>query len=81
MLHNDPQNGNLIVKSGYISPKIINRFVQTHMEEQMEAFSIKDKILFPKFVIKLASKSHTKNESRIYFSKESMIADLMSFWG
>ncbi len=43
---------------------------------------IEDKILFPKYVIKLAGKSsNTKNEIRVYYSKDSLMADLMSYWG
>ena len=37
--------------------------------------------MFPKYVIKLAQKNHTKNDIRIYYSKDSLIADLMSYWG
>jgi len=37
--------------------------------------------MFPKYVIKLAQKNHTKNDIRIYYSRDSLIADLMSYWG
>lgn len=43
--------------------------------------NIESRLLYPKFVIKLASKSSTKNELKIYFSKEALLADLMNFWG
>ncbi len=37
--------------------------------------------MFPKFVIRMASKDYTKNDTRVYYSKEGMMADLMSLWG
>eukprot|EP00347_Sterkiella_histriomuscorum_P000612 403375175 len=81
MMHNDPQNGSLIVKTGYISPKLIQQFIQKHMIYDQLEQTVEDRILFPKFVIKLASKTHTKNDIRVYYSKDSLIGDLMSFWG
>lgn len=80
-MHNDPQNGSLIVKAGFISIKIITQFIQKHMIDELSEQKVKDKILFPKFVIRLASKDPTKNDTRVYYSKEGMIADLMSYWG
>lgn len=37
--------------------------------------------MYPKFVIKLATKGSTNNETRLYYSRESVVADLLSFWG
>jgi hypothetical protein len=37
--------------------------------------------MFPKFVIKLASKFSSKNEIKLYYSKEALMADIMAFWG
>ena len=48
---------------------------------EQQAYSIEDKLLYPKFVIKLASKGSTQNEVKLYYSRESLIADLLSFWG
>lgn len=50
--------------------------------EQNEVQRPEERIMFPKFIIKLASsKSFTKNDIRVYYSKESLISDLMSMWG
>lgn len=43
--------------------------------------TIEEKLLYPKFVIKLAGKGSTQNETKLYYSRESLIADLLSFWG
>ena len=46
-----------------------------------QSYSIEEKLLYPKFVIKLAAKGSTHNDIKLYYSRESLIADLLSFWG
>jgi hypothetical protein len=49
--------------------------------EQEANYSIEDKLLYPKFVIKLATKGSQTNEIKLYYSRETLIAELLSFWG
>lgn len=51
------------------------------MVSELDKQSIPDKLIFPKYVIKLMSKNSNSNEIKLYYSRESMMADLMSYWG
>lgn len=44
-------------------------------------YSIADKLLYPKYIIKLAAKGSTHNEIKLYYSRETLIAELLGFWG
>jgi hypothetical protein len=48
---------------------------------QLQNYSVEDKLLYPKLVIKLATKGSTHNEIKIYYSRETAFAELLSFWG
>jgi hypothetical protein len=37
--------------------------------------------MYPKYVIKLATKGSTRNEIKLYYSRETLIAELLGFWG
>lgn len=83
IIYNDYQTGKLVVESKNISPKRIQQFISSHMVSGLvqSGYSIEDKLLLPKYVIRLASKGSTHNEIKLYYSRESLIADLLSFWG
>ncbi|TNV87812.1 hypothetical protein FGO68_gene7175 [Halteria grandinella] len=83
IIYNDYSTGKLVVESKNISPKRIQQFISSHMVggPVQQGYSIEDKLLLPKYVIKLASKGSTHNEIKLYYSRESLIADLLSFWG
>lgn len=81
LVHTDPLNGNLIVKDGYISPKTIIKFINKHMVRQHKRQTIEERLIFPKFVIRLASKTSTSNEVKFIYSTDTLLSDLMSYWG
>ena len=83
IMYNDYQTGLLVVESKNISPKRIQSFIQTHMVDTPDSLSssIEDKLLCPKFLIKLAGKGSVANDMRIFYSKEAMIPELLSLWG
>ena len=43
--------------------------------------SIEDRLVFPKFTIRMATKSHSKNDLKVYYGKDALMADLMNYWG
>ena len=48
---------------------------------QQQNYSKEDKLMYPKYVIKLATKGSTRNEIKLYYSRETLIAELLGFWG
>ena len=48
---------------------------------ELEKQSISDQLIFPRYVIKISNKTLTSNDIKLYYSKELMMADLISFWG
>jgi len=38
-------------------------------------------LLYPKYLIKLATKNSTQNEIKLYYSSQTLFAELLSFWG
>lgn len=83
IMYNDYQTGKLVVDTKNISPKKIQNFMQSHMINgpQQQNYSIEDKLLYPKFLIKLATKNSTQNETKLYYSSQTLFGELLSFWG
>lgn len=47
----------------------------------LEAYNFESKLLIPKFVIRIAQNLSRKNDIKVYFSLDSMIADALVYWG
>jgi hypothetical protein len=61
IMYNDLNSGKLVVEHKNISPKRIQNFIQSHMINSLDAqnYSIEEKLLYPRFVIKLSGKALT----------------------
>lgn len=70
IMYNDYQTGKLVVESKDITPKRVQNFIQSHIINGHEKhnYTIEDKLLYPKFIIKLANKNSTKNDLYLYYS-------------
>eukprot|EP00347_Sterkiella_histriomuscorum_P022375 403330707 len=80
-MYNDVNEGHLIVEAKKINEQMLIKFIKTHMNPILNQYSFEAKLLVPKFIIRIAQNQSRKNDCKVYFSQDTMIADALSYWG
>jgi hypothetical protein len=74
--------GVIKVSKGQITPDQIEHFIHDNITVHLKHQTIEEQLLYPSYVIRAQSGAFfKKNETKIFFSKEALLSEMMTLWG
>ncbi|CDW75778.1 UNKNOWN [Stylonychia lemnae] len=79
-IYNCPLDGHLIVDNSKVTESSLKKFMKKHINTILDLYPIESKMLLPRYVIRISQNESRKNETKVYYSEDALIADALVLW-